>query len=206
MKESVKTRRFKIFKAPYTDPLHTVGRTVHVSELSGKKSGNHTRQCLAWSALSNPAQSPKHSTACYGPFPGRAAPLVSQVALPPMSSWPHHQSSLDLHATQARPSGVFPGTDIRILGEVPFLLGLQCNSPPTWKESSCRENGQVKQTKREKDSAWPISPESPDPVWSKSSWNLIICANLVLVSSVTLRWTSITCNQKVFKCMLQCEV
>ena len=34
-----------------------------------------------------------------------------------------------------------------------------------WKESSCSENRQVKQTKREKDSAWPISLESPDPVW-----------------------------------------
>lgn len=115
----------------------------------------------------------------------------------------HHHSSLHLHVTQARPSGIFPGTDIWILGEkVPFLLGLQCNSPPMWKESSCSENRQVKQTKREKDSAWPISLESPDPVWSKSSWNLIICDNLVLVSLVTLRWTSITCNQMVFKCIL----
>lgn len=55
MKESVKIRRFKIFQTQYTDPLHMVGRTVQVFKLSGKKSGNHTRQCLKWSMLSNPA-------------------------------------------------------------------------------------------------------------------------------------------------------
>lgn len=149
-----------------------------------------TCQYFKWMCLQ--IQDSEHGMVCQRPFLGKTTAPALQVVLLPTSPWPP-LSLLHGYITQARPFGVFPWIDIRMFGEkVLFLLGLQCNLPPTWKETSCRmrPNRQVKQRKSKKDRAQlvPLSAQiQPEAGQAKTQ----LFVPVEFFSSFTLGWTKL---------------